>query len=201
MNILITGIHGFVGNHLVTSLKTHHTIYGLDIVSPPKEGVLRTFGWNELDSLPDVDVVIHLAGKAHDTKNLSDAKVYFEVNLGLTKRICDWFITSSATKLIFFSSVKAAADSVGTSILTEEVLPAPKGPYGESKLAAENYLLDQITYPAATKSENSNLRVIRSPKIREISSMEPETRNLEPSIPPPKDAADSSSLYDSRTGQ
>lgn len=29
MNILITGIHGFVGNNLVDALKNHHTIYGL----------------------------------------------------------------------------------------------------------------------------------------------------------------------------
>lgn len=29
-------------------------------------------------------------------------------------------------------------------ILTEEVLPAPVGPYGESKIAAENYILDKL---------------------------------------------------------
>jgi len=30
MNILITGIHGFVGSNLVAALKDQHTIYGLD---------------------------------------------------------------------------------------------------------------------------------------------------------------------------
>jgi len=38
MNILITGIHGFVGTNLVNALKAKHTIYGLDIVAPQKEG-------------------------------------------------------------------------------------------------------------------------------------------------------------------
>lgn len=28
--------------------------------------------------------------------------------------------------------------------LTEEVIPTPKGPYGESKIAAENYILEQL---------------------------------------------------------
>ena len=28
MNILITGIHGFVGSNLVSSLKGRHTLYG-----------------------------------------------------------------------------------------------------------------------------------------------------------------------------
>jgi nucleoside-diphosphate-sugar epimerase len=68
MNILITGIHGFVGSNLVVALKNHHTIYGLDIVSPQKDGVIKTFGWNELKDIPLLDCIIHLAGKAHDTK-------------------------------------------------------------------------------------------------------------------------------------
>ena len=37
MNILITGIHGFVGSNLVMSLREEHTLYGLDIVAPEKE--------------------------------------------------------------------------------------------------------------------------------------------------------------------
>ena len=43
MNILITGIHGFVGSNLVLSLKDRHVLYGLDIVIPEKEGVVRTY--------------------------------------------------------------------------------------------------------------------------------------------------------------
>ncbi|UYU46984.1 NAD-dependent epimerase/dehydratase family protein, partial [Bacteroides salyersiae] len=42
MNILITGIHGFVGSNLVSSLKGRHTLYGLDIVTPVKDGVVKT---------------------------------------------------------------------------------------------------------------------------------------------------------------
>lgn len=75
MNILITGVHGFVGSNLVMSLKGHHVIYGLDIVNPNKEGVVKTFLWKDLETdvsfketLPGIDVIIHLAGKAHDTK-------------------------------------------------------------------------------------------------------------------------------------
>lgn len=43
MNILITGIHGFVGSNLVVALKESHTLYGLDIITPEKEGVTKTF--------------------------------------------------------------------------------------------------------------------------------------------------------------
>ncbi len=142
MNILITGIHGFVGSNLVKALKGAHTVYGLDIIDPEKKGVFKTFSWNEMKSglLPPVDVIIHLAGKAHDTKNRSEAQVYFNINTGLTKKIFDYFLQSTATKFIFFSSVKAVADSVKGDILTEGVVPKPHGPYGESKIRAEKYL-------------------------------------------------------------
>ena len=151
MNILITGIHGFVGTNLVVALKVRHNLYGLDIVAPIKKGVIKTFSWKDIEpasfpmqNLPKFDAIIHLAGKAHDTKNQSAAQVYFDINTGLTQKIFDFFLESSAKRFIFFSSVKAAADSVVGDILTEDVVPAPVGPYGESKIAAENYILDKL---------------------------------------------------------
>jgi nucleoside-diphosphate-sugar epimerase len=144
MNILITGIHGFVGSNLVEALKPHHTIYGLDIVTPDKGGIERTYTWDELAQVPSVDAIIHLAGKAHDTKNQSEAQVYFDVNTGLTQRIFDYFLQSEAKKFVFFSSVKAAADSVVGDVLTEEIVPNPVGPYGESKIAAEKYIQEHF---------------------------------------------------------
>lgn len=143
MKILITGIHGFVGSNLVNALKKEHTLYGVDIVAPVKEGVEKTFSWKDVDdnAIPPMDAIIHLAGKAHDTKNRAAEQVYFDVNTGLTQKIYDYFLKSEAKRFIFFSSVKAAADKVPGDVLTEEVVPAPKGPYGESKIKAEEYIL------------------------------------------------------------
>lgn len=142
MQILITGIHGFVGSNIVKALAPYHTIYGLDIVAPEKEGVVKTFSWDDLDDgrIPDVDVIIHLVGKAHDTKNKAKADAYFKVNTGLTEKIFDYFKKSQTSKFIFFSTAKAAADRVD-GVLTEDVVPSPVGPYGESKIAAEKYIL------------------------------------------------------------
>lgn len=152
MKILITGIHGFVGSNLVEALKANHTIYGLDIVAPDKVGVKKTYSWADLDNgiVPDVDAIIHLAGKAHDTKNKSAADIYFKVNTGLTKKIFDYFSAHAGIKkFIFFSSVKAAVDKVPGDILTEDVVPCPVGPYGESKVQAENYINKSLS----TKSD------------------------------------------------
>ena len=143
MKLLITGIHGFVGSNLVESFKSEHEIYGLDIQTPDKNGIVKTYSWDQIDQLPKVDVVIHLAGKAHDTKKIAEAGIYFRVNRDLTCKIFDWFLNSEANIFIFFSSVKAAAETVAGDELTEDVVPAPVGPYGESKLAAEEYILSK----------------------------------------------------------
>lgn len=157
-SILITGIHGFVGTHLTEVLKNYYTVYGMDIIHLPKKGVKAILSWKDMDTyqepntpdqleiaklLQHIDIIIHLAGKAHDTKNQFQSQEYFDINTKLTQKIFDFFLESNAKKFIFFSSVKAVADFVVGDILTEEVVPTPKGPYGESKIAAEEYILSQ----------------------------------------------------------
>jgi nucleoside-diphosphate-sugar epimerase len=139
MNIIITGINGFIGRNLVASFCDCHTIYGLSTGSSKIGGVICTYSWNDLNTIQAIDVVVHLAGKAHDTQNKTEKQEYFDINTGLTKQVFDWFLQSTAQKFIFFSSVKAAADAVD-DILTEDAIPSPGGPYGESKLAAEEYV-------------------------------------------------------------
>ena len=114
-----------------------------------------------------MDAIIHLAGKAHDTKNKSAADVYFKVNTGLTQRIFDWFLEQpKCKKFVFFSTAKAAADKVD-GILTEDVTPSPVGPYGESKIKAERYILDKFKEFNSLSSSRED-------------DLEPETLNLEP---------------------
>jgi len=146
MKILITGVHGFVGSNLVASLSKKHEIYGLDIISPEKEGVVKTYSWDDLDAgrVVGVDAIVHLAGKAHDTKNQAAAEVYFKVNRDLTIKMFDYYLAHpDIKKFVFFSTAKAAADKVD-GVLTEDVVPAPVGPYGESKIAAEKYILEHL---------------------------------------------------------
>jgi nucleoside-diphosphate-sugar epimerase len=146
MKILITGVHGFVGSNLVAYLAKDNEIYGLDIIAPEKEGVVKTYSWDDLDAdiIGEVDSIIHLAGKAHDTKNQAAADVYFKVNRDLTVKMFDYFCAHpNIKKFVFFSTAKAAADKVD-GILTEDVIPSPVGPYGESKIAAERYILDKL---------------------------------------------------------
>lgn len=131
MKILITGASGFVGKNLVHTLSAKHQINSKSVRYKP----------NQKYSITE-EVVIHLAGKAHDLKKVSNPKEYYEANFELTKQLFDAFLESNATVFIFMSTVKAAADVVRTQ-LTEEILPNPKTHYGIAKLKAENYILEK----------------------------------------------------------
>ncbi len=110
---------------------------------PQPSPFTASVSWDELDRIPwsNLDAIVHLAGKAHDTKNVSDPQAYFTINAGLTQRLIDRITAtsrdaSSPIKFVLFSSVKAAADSVSGE-LTEDFPPDPMTPYGQSKLEAE----------------------------------------------------------------
>ncbi|SHF13558.1 NAD-dependent epimerase/dehydratase family protein [Chryseobacterium takakiae] len=130
MKIIITGASGFVGKNLSQFLKNKE--HDIDAVSLRSEWTLDI----------NADALIHLAGKAHDIENSSEAEDYFKINTELTKKVFDEFLKSNIKDFIYFSSVKAVADCV-VDILHEDHMAEPKTPYGKSKLLAEEYLLSQ----------------------------------------------------------
>jgi len=148
IKILITGAFGFVGRNISSMFNLNTGLYSLTAVD--LEQVSGTdyndfYSWKELDRInwDGFQIIIHLAGKAHDTSQTSDPNDYFRINLKLTEKIYSLFLNSSIKKFIFFSSVKAVADSVPGEELTEDDEPRPHTPYGKSKLAAEEYLLSK----------------------------------------------------------
>ena len=142
IKVLITGAFGFVGVNLAAYLadRGYHLI-ALDVVKKESAAYSEGCTWDHFDQIDwsSVDAVIHLAGKAHDTRTTSDAQSYFDINVGLTRRVFDRFCASNAKRFVFFSSVKAVADYV-EGALTEKDVPAPHTPYGQSKREAESYL-------------------------------------------------------------
>lgn len=130
--ILISGATGFVGKNLTSYLeKPGFYVKALDL-----RAVQYPF------NLQETDTIIHLAGKAHDLKNVSSASDYYKVNYDLTQQLYSSFLTSGIKKFIFLSSVKASADRV-EGVLTESDIPDPQTHYGKSKLMAEEYILNQ----------------------------------------------------------
>ena len=127
MSIYLTGASGFVGKNLITNFNKDFDI---------KKHIRGS------EFLIKQNTVIHLAGKAHDLKNISNKDEYYEVNTELTKQIFDSFLISDSSVFIMLSSVKAVADNV-VGILNEDCEPNPKTHYGKSKFLAESYVLSK----------------------------------------------------------
>jgi len=123
--IFLTGSSGFIGGSLCSYLAIHFIIRKYE----RGNGVII-----------NADVVIHLAGKAHDLKNGSYPDEYYNINTELTKKVFDAFLVSNAKVFITLSSVKAVADEVEGE-LSEEATPNPTTHYGKSKLFAEEHIL------------------------------------------------------------
>jgi nucleoside-diphosphate-sugar epimerase len=126
-SIFITGSSGFVGLNIIEYLRSFFIFIKYEREAPI-----------EINQ----DIVIHLAGKAHDIKKTSNSDEYYRVNSELTKTVFDVFLASSSKVFITLSSVKAVADEVD-GVLTEEYLPNPITHYGKSKLLAEQYILSK----------------------------------------------------------
>jgi nucleoside-diphosphate-sugar epimerase len=134
MKIFLTGSSGFVGTNLLSYLRTAKI--DIDCLNRDElKGInLLQFDKNS--------TIVHLAAKAHDLNKVLIPKDYYNVNYELTRQLYDFFLRSNASKFIFISSVKAAADTL-LHPLTEKHLPCPKTHYGKSKLMAEEYIRKQ----------------------------------------------------------
>ena len=136
-SLIVTGSSGFVGKNLENYFKQY-----------PLEFEFIPLKRNELIN-PKIQcnkhtkaAIIHLAGKAHDLKKVSNPGEYYKINTKLTEDIFDAFLESEAEVFIMLSSVKASADSIfGT--LYEDAECNPTTDYGKSKLLAEKYIMSK----------------------------------------------------------
>ncbi len=140
--LLITGATGFVGSNVTLYLQ--NTGYAtLGVSRNPTNPNYISYKALTTEVWDNATAMVHLAGKAHDLKKISNDDEYFEVNYELTKKLYDQFLQSNAKQFIYISSVKAVADSVD-GILSEDEVPNPVTAYGKSKHKAEAYILTNL---------------------------------------------------------
>lgn len=152
MRILLTGATGFVGRRLHEILLQR----GFEVRAAGRtrdEALARQGGEQVLvgalelnpdlqRALDDVQVVVHLAGRAHVMRErAADPLVAFrEVNVAGTTRLAEAAARSGVGRLVFVSSIKVNGESTDLTPFRAGDMPAPEDPYGVSKWEAEQAL-------------------------------------------------------------
>ena len=151
MTFLITGAYGFVGTNLCRYLAGKgHVCWALDVPKARREDVpyQAFYNWDQLAELPACDVVVHLAGKAHDLKKVASEQSYFDVNVGLTEKILA-ALKDKMRQFVYFSSSKADANG---------------NAYGRSKLEAEK-VVEKVGRVEGERCRGEVIRVILRPAM------------------------------------
>ncbi len=168
--ILVTGATGFVGRRLIQRLIAdarpfRSAVRGVSDL-PGDTIIIGDIGpdtdW--LPALDGIDIVLHLAGRAHILKAERDPLVAFrKVNAQGTERLAEQAEAAGVRRFVLLSSVKAALDNSGLAPVTETEPPVPRTPYGISKLEGE-----QALQAAAHKMESVILRppLVYGPGVR-----------------------------------
>ena len=150
-NILVTGSSGFVGKSLIHSLilnNEYQKIYALNRRHSHTlpEMVMQLVATSEaIFSTPiptDIDVIIHLAGRAHilNEKIKDPLQEFRKVNVEGTLQLAKQALENKVKRFIFISSIGVNGSSTNGKAFSEQDVPQPHADYAVSKLEAEQAL-------------------------------------------------------------
>ena len=149
--ILITGVAGFLGSHLSEKLiEQGHSIVGIDnMIGGYKDNVLDKVEFHNVDCcdfakikkiMKNIDVVYHCAATAHEGLSVFSPYEITRNNYLASVSIFSAAINEKVKRIIFCSSMARYGDQ--QTPFNEEMKPKPVDPYGISKVAAEDVLIN-----------------------------------------------------------
>lgn len=144
--IVVTGINGFVGQHLARELfKQNITVIGVardDSVAPEIKDIVAEYYpadlVNEWPVIAKVDAVIHLAGLAAVGPSFDNPQQYLNSNSAMVTNMCEHFMKQEKKPRILVVSSGSVYDSTQPLPITEEGQLGFSSPYSVSKILVEN---------------------------------------------------------------
>jgi nucleoside-diphosphate-sugar epimerase len=148
-HILVTGVNGFIGQALCKNLAGQEGVFVRGAVrrTPPELAerphelaVVGEIGpetdWSY--ALDGIDVVVHLAGKAHSLDcGRGRTNIFYSVNTHGTENLCKAAVSAGVKQFIYISTAKVHGETSGLRPFSEKDTPAPADDYARSKWRAE----------------------------------------------------------------
>lgn len=155
MRVLVTGGAGYIGSMLVPQLLRNHDVTVLDSLLYGGGGLLNSYGDPRLrfvkgnicdralvrDTLKGVSVVIHLAALRMNDCSGQTERVEM-INVKGTGCLLEAAIGAGVECFVFASSCSVYGTILATKLATEGTPPNLTSSYAESKIAAENLVLE-----------------------------------------------------------
>ncbi len=157
MRILVTGGCGFIGTNVVRHFAQDNQVMGLDNFSRSgsednllylrknyvfdfRKVDITTF---DFDNLPEVDVIIHLAGQVGVQKSINDPVDDFNQNCIGTLNILEYARRHTVKPVVIYASTNKVYGNLQVDMPVSESTPLDfHTPYGVSKGSADQYVLD-----------------------------------------------------------
>lgn len=166
MKILLTGANGFVGRRLAKELSVKYDVTCCSRTVSEKNSefsispsLSRYADWESL--LQNVDVVVHVAGKAHNIGEPRDIaqRAFKAINVDGTLRLAEQALAGNVKRFVFISSIGVNGSYTSHEAFSEKSTVAPHADYAESKLEAEEGL------QALVQGSSMELVIIRPPLV------------------------------------
>ncbi|AHB42169.1 NAD-dependent epimerase/dehydratase [Candidatus Saccharibacteria bacterium RAAC3_TM7_1] len=147
MNIVITGVSGFVGKHLVRELSAAgHAVIGIgmeEVAHPEIADLLTEYvscdlaeAWPKIAT--PVDSIIHLAGLAAVGPSFEKPQAYINLNSAMVTNMAEAYLHEEKKPRLVIISSGAIYDSNQPMPLTEASTISFSSPYTVSKVLLEN---------------------------------------------------------------
>ena len=159
MNILITGVAGFIGSSLAERLIENNTIIGIDNFCDYYDLSVKERNIEKLNSHPNfkllridirdksaidkcfsenkIDLVVHLAAMAGVRPSIADPELYTEVNINGTVNLLEACKKHSVSKFVFASSSSVYGNNKEVPFSEKDNVDFPISPYAATKKAGE----------------------------------------------------------------